>query len=148
MHRKYSKNVQRLIEQIKHQCEILDVNFQLTNSYKVNSGEGDRCEGYFEPPDQYVSGILKVGTKSRETHEWVLTLAHEYAHMLQWFYKDELYKKFERDDDYYSALEIHTEKQALKILRNFNIPITKKLRRNSDDYVHKLKMGMIRFKKS
>lgn len=148
MIKRCSKKVKKLIEQIKHQCEVLDVNFKLTDSYKVNSGDGDRCEGYFEPPCQYMNGILKVGTKSRETHEWVLTLAHEYAHMLQWFHKDELYRKFQKDDAFYCALEIQTEKEALKILKTFKIPITKKLRRNSDDYIEKLKLGMVRFKKS
>ena len=145
MERKYSKNVENFIMHIKHQCKILDVDFQLTNFHSVYCGDGS-SQGYFEAPSTYNKGMLKVGTGFRDMSDWVLTLAHEYAHMLQWFNRDPIFENFQKDSKYYAELEIKTEREALKLLKKFNIKITKKLKNNSNNYIKKIKREL-KFKK-
>ena len=74
---------------------------------------------------------MKVAVKNIEPKEWIYTLAHEYAHFLQWFNNDPIYKTKS-----YEKLEIETEKQAIKILRRFKIPMNfTLLKRQSKRYI-------------
>lgn len=143
MKKKYPKNIERLIAHIKKQCRFLDVTFKLTKGYSVYTGEGNSCFGFFTPPNDKFKGILKVATGEKTREEWVLTLAHEYAHMLQWFNQDKIYEEFRNNDDAYFDLEIQTEKEALKILEGFDIKITKSLKSKSTDYINHIRKQKI-----
>jgi hypothetical protein len=135
MGRKYSKNVQKLIRKIKYQCKLLDVEFSLSNSYSVYTKEGSSCYGFFSPPTPLKRGILRVGIGEKPLEEWVLTLAHEYAHMMQWFNDDQLFQEYEYDDSLYYKLEIQTEKEAIQILKESGIRVTESLKTRSRKYI-------------
>jgi len=154
--KKYPKNIERFINHVKHQCDLLDVEFKLTKGYAVYTGEGNSCFGFFSPPNEKHKGLLPnenhkgllkvaIGKKTRE--EWILTLAHEYAHMLQWFNQDKIYEDFHDNEDVYFDLEIQTEKEALKILTGFDIKITDSLKRKSDKYIRQIRELLIESKK-
>ena len=69
--------------------------------------------------------------------EWICTLAHEYAHFLQWFRDDPIYSL---DDSEYVRMEIATEKEALVILKRFRIPVDLDVvKRKSKLYVAKIR---------
>jgi hypothetical protein len=64
-----------------------------------------------------------------------MTLAHEYAHFLQWFRDDPVY-----ESDSYLELEIATEREAFEILNRFGIPINyEAAKRKSKKYLAKVK---------
>lgn len=139
MRQKYSKNVQKLIQKIRYQCKLLDVDFSLSKSFSVYTKEGDSCFGFFTAPNGIRKGVLRVGTGGKPLEEWVLTLAHEYAHMLQWFNNDMTFTNYEYDEFYYYELEIKTEKQAMKILKESGIPITSSLKNRSQKYIKRIR---------
>lgn len=147
MGRKYSKNVQKLIQKIKYQCKLLDVEFSLANSYSVYTKEGSSCYGFFSPPTSWKSGVLRVGIGNKPLEEWVLTLAHEYAHMMQWFNDDILFKEYDYDDSLYYKLEIQTEKQAIKILKESGIRVTESLKTRSRKYIRRVREQYISSKR-
>lgn len=145
--KKYPKNIERFINHVKHQCDLLDVEFKLTKGYSVYTGEGNSCFGFFSPPNEKHKGLLKVAIGKKTREEWILTLAHEYAHMLQWFNQDKIYEDFHDNEDAYFDLEIQTEKEALKILTGFDIKITDSLKRKSDKYIRQIREQLIESKK-
>lgn len=139
MPQKYSKNVQKLIQKVKYQCKLLDVDFSLNKSFCVYTKEGDSCFGFFSAPNGVRKGTLKVAIAEKPLEEWVLTLAHEYAHMLQWFNNDWTFVNYEFDNSLYYKLEILTERQALKILRESGIKITESIKTRSKKYIKKVR---------
>lgn len=139
MGRKYSKNVQKLIQKIKYQCKLLDVEFSLSNSYSVYTKEGSSCYGFFSAPTPLNKGILRVGIADKPMEEWILTLAHEYAHMMQWFNDDELFQDYVYNDSLYYKLEIQTEKEAIEILKESGIRITESLKTRSQKYIRRVR---------
>jgi len=147
MGRKYSKNVQKLIRKIKYQCKLLDVEFSLANSYSVYTKEGSSCYGFFSPPTALRRGTLRVGIADKPLEEWVLTLAHEYAHMMQWFNEDKLFMDYEKDDSLYYELEIKTEKQAFVILKESGIRISESLKTRSRKYIRSVRENYLMTKK-
>lgn len=133
----YLKNprVQHFLKTVRSQCKKCNVRFTLSNGYEVNSG-GERCQGYFIEPwharGQY--GELRVAVGGRRTSDWLYTLAHEYAHFLQWQRDDPIFK--EKD---YVTLEVQTEKEALELCRAFKLPIPRRvLLREHRKYMRKL----------
>lgn len=145
--KKYPKNIERFINHVKHQCNLLDVELKLTKGYSVYTGEGNSCFGFFSPPNQLHKGILKVATGDKSREEWILTLAHEYAHMLQWFNRDKVYEDFNKNDNVYFDLEIQTEKEALKILSSFDIKITTSLKNKANNYISQIRELLLETKK-
>ena len=137
--------VQEFIRTVRSQCRKCNVQFVLAPANMVGrQGRGD-CRGYFQEPcantgsreGRHVAGMLKVATVGHPVGEWMCTLAHEYAHFLQWFRDDPVYHL---DDDRYVEMEIATEREAFEILRRFNIPINyEAAQRKSKAYIARLK---------
>ena len=133
--------VQGFLHLVRSQCRKCNVKFVLADSYGVGKqGKGDLW-GYFQEPMVNTRGkspgMLKVATKDVPVGEWIVTLAHEYAHFLQWFRNDPLYAK---DEDEYLAQEIATEREAFKILKRFEMPINyESAKRKSKEYIQKLR---------
>lgn len=137
--------VQFFIDTVRSQCRKCNVKFILADAYAVGrQGKGDLW-GYFQEPftstggknAKHNAGVLKIATRDIPVSEWICTLAHEYAHFLQWFRSDPLYSA---GDDEYLKQEIETEREAFRILKRFGIPINyDAAKRKSQRYIAKLK---------
>ena len=133
-----SKEVQLFIEIIRNQCRRCKVSLILANSSSLGKQGGGDLLGFFQQPGRG-RGMIKVATRNIPIEDWILTLAHEYAHFLQWFNNDPIYNL---SDKQYIELEIETEKQTSKLLKRFRIPL-------SQDYFNlKSKMYIQRLKKN
>ena len=136
----YLKNprVQHFLKTVRVQCKKCNVRFTLSGGYEVNGG-GERCQGYFIEPwhQRGHQGELRVAVGGRRTSDWLYTLAHEYAHFLQWMRDDPIFN----EKDYYT-LEEATEREALEICREFKLPMPRRvLLREKKNYLRKLKAG-------
>jgi hypothetical protein len=135
--------VQEFIRTVRSQCRKCNVQFSLAPANMVGrQGKGD-CRGYFQEPcgstgskeNRHVAGMLKVATVGHPVSEWICTLAHEYAHFLQWFRDDPVYTL-----DDYTEMEIATEREAIEILKRFRIPLDYGVvKRKSDAYIARLR---------
>ena len=127
--------VQHFLKTVRSQCKKCNVRFTLSSVYEVNGG-GERCQGYFIEPWHRKGhpGQLRVAVGGRRTSDWLYTLAHEYAHFLQWMRDDPIWG--ERD---YLTLEKQTEAEALDLCRQFKLPIPRRvLLREHRKYMRKL----------
>ncbi len=121
----YMKNprVQHFLKTVRSQCKKCNVRFTLSSGYEVNA-DGERCQGYFTEPwhSRGQHGELRVAIGGRRTSDWLYTLAHEYAHFLQWMRDDPIYR--EKD---YLTLEQQTEREALELCKTFKLPIPRRV---------------------
>ena len=127
--------VQHFLQTVRVQCKKCNVRFTLSSGYEVNGG-GERCQGYFIEPWHRKGhrGQLRVAVGGRRTSDWLYTLAHEYAHFLQWMRDDPIWG--EQD---YLTLEKQTEAEALDLCRQFKLPIPRRvLLREHRKYMRKL----------
>ncbi len=117
---------------VRRKCAQLNVNFRIGKGRTVLTPDREPSDGYFVEPDKNSPGELAV---ARKCDNFLLTLAHEYTHMLQWFREDPILH-----GDYY-LLEKKTERDALKILQDFGINKKKRIaaQRKSKDYLKWLK---------
>jgi hypothetical protein len=128
--------VQAFLHTVRSQCRKCNVRFTLSPGYEVNGG-GERCQGYFVEPDHRrgVHGELRVATGGRKTSDWLFTVAHEYAHFLQWMRDDPIW----REKDYFT-FEMATETEALALCKSFKLPIPRRvLLKEHRRYVRKLR---------
>ncbi len=89
--------------------------------------------GYFLEPDRTGPGRIVVAAKV-PLPTLLHTLAHEYAHFLQWERKMACYVK-----DHYIAQERNAEINAIKLLEMYELPIDMEVRRKrSAQYLRKL----------
>lgn len=133
-----SEEVRHFIKIVKYQCKCLGINFALSKAKSVYTKDGYSCAGFFLPPDKKTKGKIRVATGKLSVDDWIFTLAHEYAHLLQWFEKDELFELHDKNQDFYIKLERKTERRAMQILRKFNIPVTRRQKRISESYLRRL----------
>jgi len=127
--------VQHFIRTVRSQCIKCNVRFTLSSGYQVNAG-GERCQGYFIEPwhTRGHRGQLRVAIGGRRTSDWLYTLAHEYAHFLQWMRDDPIW--WETD---YLTLEKQTESEALELCKTFKLPIPRRvLLKEHRKYMRKL----------
>lgn len=138
----YMKNprVLHFLKTVKSQCRKCNITFTLSSGYQVNTGEGERCLGYFQEPDHretYAAsgrGTLRVAISNRRTHEWLLTVVHEYVHFKQWMRDDPV---FLCND--YTRMETATELEVALVVSEFRLPIPRRIvRRERIKYLKKL----------
>lgn len=131
----------QFIFHIKSQCKKLHIVFRLSEAKAINGGEGEqRVLGVFIPPSN-TAGKLRVAIKGRKRSTWILDLAHEYVHMLQWFRGDPLFENHFKGDVKYSVLENATEKEAIRLLRKWGIAVGPRQVRRSQRYIAKLRFN-------
>lgn len=132
--------VQAFIATVRSQCRKCNVKFVLADAHEVGGRGKNSLWGFFQEPsvragDHRSAGMLKIATREIPVSEWIVTLAHEYAHFLQWFRDDPVY-----ESDSYLELEIATEREAFEILNRFGIPINyDAAKRKSKKYLAKVK---------
>jgi hypothetical protein len=130
--------VQEFLSLVRSQCRKCNVKFVLADAEFVGSKkQGEQLLGFFWEPSLHrrAPGELRVATKNLPVSEWIVTLAHEYAHFLQWFRDDPVYHC-----DSYLEMEIATEREAFEILKRFKIPINyETAKRKSKKYIAKIR---------
>ena len=138
-----SARVQLFLSTVRSQCRKCNVQFVLADAHQVGGRGKNSLWGFFQEPtvrtgdlrNRGNAGMLKIATKDIPVSEWIVTLAHEYAHFLQWFRDDPIY-----ESDSYLELEIATEREAFEILKRFGIPINyEAAKRKSKKYIDKIK---------
>ena len=137
-----SARVQAFLATVRSQCRKCNVQFVLADAHEVGGRGKNSLWGFFQEPtvrgdlrNRKNAGMLKIATKDIPVSEWIVTLAHEYAHFLQWFRDDPIY-----ESDSYLELEIATEREAFEILKRFDIPINyEAAKRKSQKYIAKIK---------
>ena len=132
--------VQHFLNTVRSQCKKCNIKFTLSNGHQVNAGEGHRCLGFFQEPDHseaytiLAQGQLRVAIGRRRTHEWLLTLVHEYIHFKQWMRDDPI---FLCED--YNTMEEATEAEIPSVIAEFKLPIPKRIiKRETAKYLKKL----------
>ena len=130
--------VQEFLSLVRSQCRKCNVKFVLADAEFVGGkSKREQMLGFFWEPSLHrrAPGELRVATKNIPVSEWIVTLAHEYAHFLQWFRDDPVY-----NCDSYVEMEIATEREAFEILKQFRIPINyEAAKRKSKKYIAKIK---------
>ena len=129
------------ISQLREECRAADVRIIFKNVTKLRDWD-DRyrksLDGYFVTPSKKRSGYIIVAAKV-PLPQLLHTLAHEYVHFLQWRAKKPSFYSWS-----YVAHENITEKSAIRLLEDHNLPINLRVRRKkSRAYIKKLKTGAI-----
>ena len=136
-----AKQIPKFLRHVRSQCRKLNVKFRLSNSDGINSGDGEhRLAGIFVHPTSENAGSLRVAVKNRRVSSWIVDVAHEYIHMMQWFRGDALYEDHFRGDVSYAKLEAATEKEALLLLKTWGIEVGTQQLKRSKRYIAKLRI--------
>lgn len=135
------RQIPKFLAHVRSQCRKLNVVFRLSKSEGINSGDGEeRLLGIFIHPIAEKPGSLRVAVKNRRMSSWIVDVAHEYVHMMQWFRGDKLYESHFRGDVSYSKLEAATEKEALILLKAWGIGVGVHQQKRSKRYIAKLRV--------
>ena len=138
--------VTEFLQYVKEQCTKLQVDFRLSDSLSVNVCDSDnpspRAIGVFVTPTYesnrlIIRGKLRVAIKGRSRSSWIIDLAHEYVHMLQWFRDDPIFSGHFRGEIAYHKLEESTEHEAIRLLKRWGITISNRQLRRSQQYIAK-----------
>lgn len=90
--------------------------------------------GYFVSPGRNCSGRIVVAGKL-PLPTVIHTLAHEYAHFIQWKNKQACYQ-----NDHFVAYERNAEVKAMKLIEDFELPINIRVRKKrSKQYIKDLR---------
>ena len=101
------------------------VHLRFSKTRKVRFSKDLLTAGFFLEPTERKWGMIRVGCGNRKPIHILMTLAHEYAHFLQWKRHDRIWSQSEEDlinGDAYIELEKRTEQDAISLLREWNIP--------------------------
>lgn len=135
------KQIPKFLRHVRSQCRKLNVVFRLSKSDGINSGDGEeRLRGIFITPTTEKPGSLRVAIKNRRVSVWIVDVAHEYVHMMQWFRGDKLYENHFRGDVSYAKLEAATEKEAIMLLKAWGITVGIQQKKRSKQYIAKLRL--------
>jgi len=135
-----AKRISFFLRHVRSQCRKLNVVFRLSKSEGINSGDAtQRLAGIFIHPTTDKPGSLRVAVKNRRMSSWIVDVAHEYVHMMQWFRGDALYEDHFRGDVSYAKLEAATEKEAILLLNAWGIGVGVHQQKRSKRYIAKLR---------
>lgn len=138
-----NKAINAFIMKITSDAAANGIVVSITHSKNVYAGDGTQvCCGIFIPPargrGRQEKGHIRVAAGGQSLAESVLSLAHEYIHMRQYFNKEKIYYTH----DYYK-LEKNTEARALTLMKRNNLPsrLMKQATRSSAEYLSDLKIS-------
>ena len=129
------------IRLLREECRAAGVRIIFKNVRKLRDWDDNyrpTLDGYFVHPTKKQSGLIVVAAKV-PTPQLLHTLAHEYIHFLQWRAKKPSFYSWS-----YVAHENITEKSAIRLLEEHNLPINLRVRKQrSRAYIKKLKTGVL-----
>ncbi len=155
-----NNKVQKFVNHVKFMCKSNNVKFIKTKYNRIKISNNEYVSGYFQEGNR--QSVLVVAGKNKR---WLETLVHEYSHLLQsinmtkewtksktksgkdaWYImNDHLMGKSINQKDINEAYKIviqcekECDKQAVKIIRQFNLPINTKVyikKSNAYHYYH------------
>ena len=112
-----TQNRKDFVAFVRKQLSKCRVDLNMSASKKSLSGDYGM---FVEPNGMCWRGELSVA-RGLSGDQKYHTLAHEYAHFLQWFGDDPLYRGSRDDARDYHALEAITEETALELLREWGL---------------------------
>ena len=117
-----NKAISAFIMKITIDAAARGITVTITDSKNVYAGDGTQvCCGIFIPPlhgrGRRGKGQIRVAAGGQSLAEAVLSLAHEYIHMRQYFNKEKIYYTHD-----YLKLETNTEKRALTFMKRNSLP--------------------------
>lgn len=103
--------------------------------------------GFFEEPTSRTWGRIRIGTGNRKPVTILTNLIHEYCHFLQWKNGDSEYHRSDSDwidGERYVLLEERTEREAINLIREWNLPMNlSAVRKRSRAYIAWLRATQI-----
>jgi len=83
------RRVQEFVSTVNRCCNLTNVRLVWGKGASLHMPGESRgsLAGYFSPPEGRKPGILAVA-RGKPRSKWLTVLAHEFAHMSQWFYND------------------------------------------------------------
>ena len=140
-----NKAISAFIMKITIDAAARGITVTITDSKNVYAGDGTQvCCGIFIPPlhgrGRRGKGQIRVAAGGQSLAEAVLSLAHEYIHMRQYFNKEKIYYTHD-----YLKLETNTEKRALTFMKRNSLPtrLMNQAIKSSSVYLNDLKFGTI-----
>lgn len=141
-------NISNFIDHVKRECENHGVKCDLRNTTYVKISDSIKASGYFDETEPALVCSMKRG-------DFVEILAHEFGHLTQWREGISLWSAVEvsmpKLDAWLSGkevkdiadhiavcrdLELDNEKRAVKIIKEFNLPVDiSKYRKKANSYV-------------
>jgi hypothetical protein len=122
---KSSPQAKEFLNFIKQDLKAHRVNLSFARTRKVRFSKGILTAGFFVEPSSRRQGQVRVGTGNRKPINILINLAHEYIHFLQWKHGDKIWTQSNGDlieGSSYIAVEKQTERDAIRLLRDWNIP--------------------------
>lgn len=110
---------------MRNDLEQHRVKLTFSRTRKVRFSHAIYTDAYFLEPTSKKWGRIRVGTGNRKPINILMTLAHEYAHFLQWRRREKEWRSGNEDlieGEKYVELEKRTEKSAIELLREWHIP--------------------------
>lgn len=97
---------------------------EFSPSKSLNSGDGDRVLGYFQPPYKGELGLIRVATGDG-WEKACYTLSHELGHLLSYLKNPRQWLRRVMSDrlDYYVKEEVFAESHGLKLLRQNKVKV-------------------------
>jgi len=138
-----NENANKFIQTLNREAERLSVQVLFGSGKTILSyDEKSSTDGYFQPPEDDSPGIIAVAIGQAQT-KWLHTLAHEYAHMWQWFNDDPIWLEWQKrsNDMNYLRLEEHTENQACSIIEQHRLPCGD-YRKRAEKYIMTLRKDL------
>jgi hypothetical protein len=90
--------------------------------------------GFFEEPTEHENGKLRVAA-GRPLPVVLHILCHEFVHFLQWHEGRSIYT-----EKNYAKLEEKTEREAIRMMKKFSLPIDLNVRKRvADRYIQRLR---------
>lgn len=135
-----NKQILSFIEKIRNEAEKYGVKVSFTKTKTLYAKDGSPvCCGIFIPPTSAGIGHIRVATGGQSQAECLLSLAHEFIHMRQFFNKEKIYFSFD-----YFKLERNTELRAISFMKKNKLPrrIIKEATHHSVRYLRELRLGL------
>jgi hypothetical protein len=124
------KRTDDFVKHVRRTAKLVNVRVVLRKQSKLfcNSDSKDKAYGYFTEPEGHSSGVITVAV-NRPRSKWLGCLAHEFGHLCQWFFNQEVWsncdiprhgdatsiiQEWEQGEDYPNSVVV----QAFKAVRS------------------------------
>ena len=114
---KNEQKINEFVQFIRKFCKKVNVTLEFRRGSFVFTDDGQKADGFFQEPEKWCPGRIVIA-KGVPIREWLTTLGHEFGHLLQWLYDENVYQS----SDNYLA-ERDAEKRSLKFMKEFNLPV-------------------------
>jgi hypothetical protein len=122
---KHSPETKEFLKYIREDLKAHRVHLSFSRTRKVRFSKELLTAGFFQEPSHRKWGKIRIGSGNRKSINILVNLAHEYIHFLQWKNGDCQWTGGTEDfieGESYILLEERTERDAIRLLREWGIP--------------------------